>query len=469
MLTEQVSVANDKAAAILFVDDEANVLKALRRLFHNEPYSTYFASSGAEGLEILRQHAVDLVISDMRMPEMSGAEFLTQVFTQWPETIRILLTGYADLQSTIEAVNNGRIYNYCNKPWNDEELKLLVRNALEQKRLREERDRLSDIVHQQNNELKTLNEHLEEKVEQRTEQLSNAMQQLDRANKHLRKQYIESIKAFSRIIEMRPGIKSGQSKYIAEKALLVARELGMDEEDKQNIFYAGLLIQIGKMSLQDSLLAEPYYSIPLIDKSRYLKHAVEGEALLKGLTQLKGASILIRHQYERYDGSGLPDGLARQKIPLGSRILNVVGDYIAYLDGSMTGEAMPVSAAINQLTSRKESYYDPDVIDVFIKILKEDVTFVEEEEVVEVPAVKKSWRTSKLFSGQQSGANGGERSPILEITWIQLKPGMEVVSVYFEGKPYIRNCVIDQKMINNIIALRENTGVSPVIKIRTGK
>jgi len=348
MLIDPASDAPDKSAAILFVDDEANVLKALRRLFHNEPYTAYFASSGAEGLEILRQNAVDLIISDMRMPEMSGAEFLAQVFMQWPETIRILLTGYADFQSTIDAVNKGRIYNYCNKPWNDEELKLLIRNALEQKHLREERDRLSDIVLQQNTELKELNEHLEEKVEQRTEQLKNTMQHLDRANNNLKKQYIDSIKAFSRIIEMRPGIKSGQSKYIAEKALLVARKLGMNTEEKQNIFYAGLLIQIGKMSLQDSLLAEPYYSIPLIDIRRYLKHAVEGETLLKGLTQLKGASILIRHQYERYDGSGFPDGLAKQKIPLGSRILNVVGDYIAYLEGSMTGEVMSVSATINQ-------------------------------------------------------------------------------------------------------------------------
>jgi diguanylate cyclase (GGDEF)-like protein len=164
MLTELASV-NGQPAAILFVDDEANVLKALRRLFRNEPYITYFAASGAEGLEILRQNAVDLIISDMHMPEMNGAEFLTQVFMQWPETIRILLTGYADLQSTIDAVNKGRIYNYCNKPWNDEELKLLVRNALEQKRLREERDHLSGIVRQQNKELKELNGHLEEKAE----------------------------------------------------------------------------------------------------------------------------------------------------------------------------------------------------------------------------------------------------------------------------------------------------------------
>jgi len=465
MLIAPASDAPDKSAAILFVDDEANVLKALRRLFHNEPYTAYFASSGAEGLEILRQNAVDLIISDMRMPEMSGAEFLAQVFMKWPETIRILLTGYADFQSTIDAVNKGRIYNYCNKPWNDEELKLLVRNALEQKHLREERDRLSGIVLQQNTALKELNEHLEEKVEQRTEQLKNTMQHLDRANNNLKKQYIDSIKAFSRIIEMRPGIKSGQSKYIAEKALLVARKLGMNTEEKQNIFYAGLLIQIGKMSLQDSLLAEPYYSIPLIDIRRYLKHAVEGEALLKGLTQLKGASILIRHQYERYDGSGFPDGLAKQKIPLGSRILNVVGDYIAYLEGSMTGEVMSVSATINQLMSRKESYYDPDVIDTFIKVLKED-TSIEEDVVVELPTVKKSWKNSKLFNGSQ---NTTVERPVMEISWMQLKPGMEIESVHFENKPYIKNCIVDQKIINNINSLRENTGKNPVIKIRMGK
>jgi response regulator RpfG family c-di-GMP phosphodiesterase len=463
MPIELTSVADGKTAAILFVDDEANVLKALRRLFHSEHYVAYFAASGAEGLEILRQNAVDLIISDMRMPEMNGAEFLTQVVAQWPDTIRILLTGYADMQSTIDAVNKGRIYNYCNKPWNDEELKLLVRNALEQKRLREERDRLSGIVLQQNTELKELNEHLEEKVEQRTEQLKNAMQHLDRANKSLEKQYIDSIKAFSCIIEMRPGIKSGQSKYIAEKALLVARKLGVNADERKNIFYAGLLIQIGKMSLPDKLLAGSYFSIPLADKQGYLKHAVEGEALLKGLTQLKDASVLIRHQYERYDGSGLPDGLAKQKIPLGSRILNVVGDYIAYLEGSMTGEAMTVNAAVIQLTSRRGSYYDPDIIDIFVKVLKETTV---EEVTVETPEIKKSWKNSRLLGGSDSFV---VERPVIEISWMQLKIGMEIESIYFENKPYLKNCVVDQRIINNITALRENTGKSPVIKILMGK
>ena len=187
MSSVQSPIGNNRQATLLFVDDDPNVLKALRRLFHHENYLVYLASGGIEGLEILRRHAVDLIISDMRMPEMSGAEFLTHALEQWPETVRILLTGYADLQSTIDAINKGRIFSYCNKPWNDEELKLLVRNALEQKRLREERDRLSTVIRQQNDQLKALNEHLDERVEQRTAQLDQANSVLKNRQEQLRR------------------------------------------------------------------------------------------------------------------------------------------------------------------------------------------------------------------------------------------------------------------------------------------
>ncbi|MGR9014225.1 MAG: bacteriohemerythrin [Gammaproteobacteria bacterium] len=294
------------------------------------------------------------------------------------------------------------------------------------------------------------------------EQLEQTVQSLDKANKSLKQQYIDSIKTFANIIEMRPGIKSGQSKYIIEKATLVAREMSLNAEEKKNILYAGLLMQIGKMSLPDTLLEKSFHSIPLADKQRYLRHAVEGEALLNGLTQLKGASVLIRHQYERYDGTGLPDSLARQKIPIGSRILSVVSDYIAYLEGAMTGEAMSVSAAISQLISRKESYYDPAIVDAFIKTLKEDITVEMEEDL---PVIKKSWKNSRLASNSQKTA---VERPVLEISWIQLKPGMEIDSIYFDNKPYIRNCIADQKLISSITEIRENTGSNPVVKIRMG-
>ncbi len=302
----------------------------------------------------------------------------------------------------------------------------------------------------------------EQQLRLSAERLERTVLSLDKANEQLKQQYIDSIKTFAHIIEMRPGIKSGQSKYIIEKATLVARKMGMNGEQKKDILYAGLLMQIGKMSLPDTLLAESFYSIPLADKQRYLEHAVEGEALLNGLTQLKGASVLIRHQYERYDGSGLPDGLAKQKIPAGSRILSVVSDYIGYLEGSMTGEVMSVSGAISQLINRKGSYYDPLIVDAFIKILKEDITVDMKEEL---PAIKKSWKNSRLASQWEHVVL--ER-PVLEISLIQLKPGMEIESIFFDNKPYIKNCTADQKLINVVRTLKENTGTSPVIKIRMG-
>lgn len=183
----QSSTTEERRSSLLFVDDDPNVLKALRRLFRHENYDVHLAAGGAEGLQILRRHMVDLIISDMRMPEMDGAEFLAHALEQRPETVRILLTGHSDLQSTINAINKGRIFSYCNKPWNDDELKLLVRNALEQKHLREDRDRLSAVIRQQYEQLKTLNAHLEERVEQRTAQLDQANNSLKNQQEQLRR------------------------------------------------------------------------------------------------------------------------------------------------------------------------------------------------------------------------------------------------------------------------------------------
>ncbi|NOT12305.1 MAG: response regulator [Methylococcaceae bacterium] len=426
-----------KTPAVLFVDDEPNVLKSLRRLFHGEGYEIYTAPSGAEGLNRLRQSAVDLIISDMRMPGMNGAEFLAHAVELCPETIRIILTGYADLQSTIDSVNKGRIFSYCNKPWHDEELKLLVRNALEQKRLREEHDRLSAIIRLQNDELKILNEHLEEKVDQRTEQLRKTLKNLDQANITLKKQYLDSIKAFSRIIEMRPGIKAGHSKYIAENAHAVAKKMNMSEEDAKSIFYAGLLLQIGKMTLHDEILAQPFYVLHAHQRISYLKHAEEAGALLKGITQLENAMILIRYQHEYYDGSGSPENLVGKQIPLGSRILTVISEYISYFEGSMTGKPMPVAEVRKRLDSFKGKKYDPHVVDVFFQYLEESQT-------------------------------AENKRPIIEIAWTQLCPGMEIEEISYEGKVYLKDCLINDRMINSLNHLRAQNGISPVIKIRLG-
>ncbi|MGZ5050045.1 MAG: bacteriohemerythrin [Methylobacter sp.] len=319
------------------------------------------------------------------------------------------------------------------------------------------------------NAIRLMEESLERKLAEKklriyAEQLKKSLQELESLNQDLEKQYIDSIKAFSRIIEMRPGIKGGQSKYIAEQSLLIAQLMDLEPEDKKNIFYAGLLIQIGKISLPDKLLFSAFYKLSIGEKQQFLHHAVEGEMLLNGLTPLKKASKLIRHQYEFYDGSGFPDGLLGESIPLGSRILAVVRDYIAYLDGSKTGEELSVNATIKQLLALKGKYYDPDIVDIFFRMLNVDA--IEEEVNADSFHIVKSWKTSKLMSPSN---NAALERPVIEASIVQLKPGMEIESVYFDNKPFLRNCILDQKIIDNIRLRKENSGQIPIIKIRMGK
>jgi response regulator RpfG family c-di-GMP phosphodiesterase len=154
---------------ILCVDDEANILAALRRVFRPLGYQVLVAESGKEALQILEQGGqVDLVISDMRMPEMDGARFLAEVRRRWPEIVRMLLTGYADMESTVAAINEGQIYRHISKPWNEDELLITVRGALERRVLEQEKRRLERLTAEQNLELKRLNAGLEEKVSERT-------------------------------------------------------------------------------------------------------------------------------------------------------------------------------------------------------------------------------------------------------------------------------------------------------------
>ena len=135
-------ISQAPSLTLLFVDDEASILSSLRRLFRPHGYRILTAESGAAGLETLEKESVDLVISDMRMPEMDGAQFLEKVRARWPEVTRILLTGYADITSTINAINKGEIYRYIAKPWDDNDIVLVVRDALERKRLQAENTRL---------------------------------------------------------------------------------------------------------------------------------------------------------------------------------------------------------------------------------------------------------------------------------------------------------------------------------------
>lgn len=422
-------IADDTSAApianLLFVDDEPNILKSLKRLFRSAEYNVHLAEGGEQGLALLEQNPIDLIISDMRMPQMDGATFLAEAAERWPDTVRILLTGYADLESTVAAVNKGRIYCYCSKPWEDNELKILVNNALAQKRLRDERQQLFAIINRQNAELKELNAHLEERVELRTEQLKLSLQKIDQAHNALKKQYTDAVKVFANIIEMRPGIKSGHSIYIAENARDVAQRIGLAAADVKDILYAGLLLQIGKMGLPDELLRLPLHLMSSHDKKRYLHHGQEGWNLLHGIDQLRNAAELILYQYEHFDGSGEPQGLKGQEIPLGSRILAVIRDYICYLDGFITGSTMTVDQVKSRLLLRKNSDYDPAVVEAFLALLAQ----------------------SEI----------ADNRPIIEVSWTQLQPGMEAAEIVCNDVLYLKDTILTDSHIDTILDMRKHS------------
>lgn len=162
---------NDNQHTVLCVDDEENILHSIRRLLRKENYRLLTALSGEEALKILKENDVQLVLSDQRMPQMSGTEFLSQVKEKYPDVIRIILTGYTEVDSITELINKGNMYKFFLKPWNDQNLKLEITRALEQYDLIWANKILHEKVFEQNEMLKRTNKNLSESIQKRKKKL----------------------------------------------------------------------------------------------------------------------------------------------------------------------------------------------------------------------------------------------------------------------------------------------------------
>ena len=369
MSDTEMTTATQRKATLLLVDDEPGILSSLRRLLRPNGYTILTAESGRAGLDILEQESVDLVISDMRMPEMDGARFLEQVRQRWPSTIRILLTGYADVGSTIDAINRGEIFRYIAKPWDDNDLTLIVRDALDRQRLQAENLRLLTLTQAQNEELKDLNANLEDKVRQRTAEIEQINSFLNLANDRLKQNFLVSIKMFSGLMELRGGAMSGHSRRVGDLSRKLAITLGIQGKEQQDIFFAGLLHDIGKIGFPDTLLSRPVSRMSGEEFGQYRKHAIAGESALMPLDELKDVARIVRSHHERFDGQGFPDGLEGLHIPISARILSVVNDYDGLQIGSLAEKRMTADQAKTMLVHSRGKRYDPQVVDAFIEML----------------------------------------------------------------------------------------------------
>jgi len=356
-------------ATLLFVDDEPNILASLKRLFRPFGYRIFTADGGAQGLEILAQETIDLVVSDMRMPGMDGSQFLEKVRHKSPETMRILLTGYAEIGAAVDAINKGQIYRYLAKPWEDNDIVLTVKLALQHKMLAQERQRLEVLTRQQNEELKGMNANLEAKVEARTEDVRRAMALLGAAHQKLKENFITSIRVFSNMIEMRDARMGGHSRRVADLSRTIAQHMGMSDAAVEEVFIAALLLDVGKIGMPDSLLNKTFSSLNKEERDEVVKYPVKGQLALMALEQLRGSAQLIRNHRERFDGMGFPDRLWGAAIPLGARILALTKDYDACQLGTINNEGLNQPDAVLYIQQRKGRRYDPAIVDAFLSVM----------------------------------------------------------------------------------------------------
>ncbi len=165
--------------AVLAVDDEKSILNSLRRSLRKEPYKLFFAESGAEGLEVLAANDIQMVLSDQRMPNMSGTEFLSQVKQLYPDTVRVVLSGYAEAEAIVDSINRGEVYRFIGKPWEDDDLKSVIKQGLAHYNLVIQNRQLSEQTKHQLIELERLNNLLANSVEERTRSLQFSQEVLE--------------------------------------------------------------------------------------------------------------------------------------------------------------------------------------------------------------------------------------------------------------------------------------------------
>ena len=349
---------------VLFIDDETNILKALQRLLRNEPCRVITASRGAEALEILDRERPQVVVSDQRMPEISGVDLLQSVRQRHPDVVRILLTGYTEMNIAVEAINRGEIFRLVTKPWNDEELKATLRQAFDTHDLKSEIRRLNQVTREQNLKLQELNRDLEVTVQERTKQLFDKHQELRIA-------YIQTIKALAEAVDAKDAYTRGHSERVGVYASKVARELGIPKDQIERVYIAGVLHDLGKIGVRDAVILKPE-KLTDAEYDEIKQHPVIGARILQQVEFLADVVPCVRHHHEWYDGStrGYPERLAGDRIPLPSRIILVADTVEAMTSDRPYRKAMPLDDVLAEVRRFSGSQFDPHCANAMLRLLE---------------------------------------------------------------------------------------------------
>jgi response regulator RpfG family c-di-GMP phosphodiesterase len=319
---------------LLIVDDEMPNIRLLERLFRDD-YYCLTASSAEEAIKLLDQHDVAVIITDQRMPQMTGIELLKRSADSRPHMVRILLTGYTDIEALVEAINCGLVYMYVSKPWNNEDLKLRISRAVE---------------HYEDNK--------------RRHSLVSANERLAMRLKDMK---LGFIRAIAGTLKLKDEYSYMHGSRVGKYAAIIGETLRLNEELLEDLFAAAFLHDLGALGTPEDVLSK-VGELTSNELSMLQRHPARGAQVLSCVPELKDIADIIRYHRENYDGSGYPLGLVAEQIPLTSRIIRVASKYDLLTQPRDTTQALNHQAAVDELLKGAGKEYDAQVVRVIREV-----------------------------------------------------------------------------------------------------
>jgi len=323
---------------LLVVDDEPAIRRLLCQKLSREGYLCQQASNAEQTLKTLENHPIALVILDIKMPGKSGIEILSDVKSGYPDTVVIMATAIIDINVAIQCLKQGA-EDYICKPFNLEELSLAVQRALDRRHLQLE--------------LREYQQFLEEKVEEQTDEI--------------RKVFLGAIEALVSALEAKDRYTGGHSRRVTKLSLALGNELGLAAKDMEELRWASLLHDIGKIAIDQSIQNKSGKLTPE-EYDHIMTHTHAGALIVQPLVNGKIAEM-IEHHHDRYDGSGPYQIIAGSGIPLGARIIAIADAFDAMTSDRPYRSAMAVEEAIREIQRGARTQFDPTIINAFIKTI----------------------------------------------------------------------------------------------------
>lgn len=333
---------------ILIVDDEPEVRELLSD-FLSDSYECLQADSAESALAEIKRQNFAVVISDVRLPGMTGLEMIPQIAAQSPETGVIVISGQQTVEDAINALRAGA-FDYILKPFDLLQVLAAVRRAAEHFELKVIKRRY-DL-------------HLEELVAERTTDLDRALEEVENS-------YRSTLKALVQALETRDFETHGHSERAVTFSLRLAYELGLDAEQMRSLEFGAMLHDIGKIGVPDAVLRKP----AALNEEEWAKmrlHPLHGQQILRGIPFLEGATRVVAQHHEKWDGTGYPLGLKGDEIDLNARIFAVVDAFDAIISDRVYRAGRSYEEALAEIERCSGKQFDPEVVAAFRRIPRED-------------------------------------------------------------------------------------------------